>query len=131
MILKELIQAATFYYLEGRNFRGTNVRAWQVQKLQTLWNLFSWLDLYRELHGIYFRNGQIWKFAKGNNENINDMKGKPFSSKLSYIKLITIFKVLHLRTFALLHMWKYVYTKCDKPMMLFYFFSPYCTAVRS
>ena len=41
MTVKKFIGAAKFYYFESRNFHGTNVQVWQVQKLQILWNLFS------------------------------------------------------------------------------------------
>ena len=34
--VKEFIRAAKFYDLKGRNFRGTNVWVWQVQKLRII-----------------------------------------------------------------------------------------------
>ena len=55
-------------------FAGTKVQVWQVQKLRIPFSIFSWLDHYWELHGIYFHDGQIWKVVKGNDEKINDIK---------------------------------------------------------
>ena len=92
------------------------------KKLQIPWNLFSWLVLYWELHGIYFRDGQIWKVAKGNNWKNKWHKRYLFQSKLRYIKLITIFKVLYLRAHLLSCTFKSMFTQlCDKTTVLFYF----------